>query len=411
MKDLLPRIAYSLIAILIIAGILISIGQRETYAKPSANSYNPSGLHAFQELLSRNSIKTRIDRLEQPRLTNKDLVVAAYVDMGPNLFGGNPLEAIEESLEAHIKKGGKVLILPFDQDFRARSFTAVKTTTPIVKTSDGTKLEVSSAPLTFARLSDYDGEVQTDNTKLLPYSYEDQTYTSWSKREAKSGEPFVAYASRGKGMIVRTADGLFATNRFIDRADNAALALQIVKGLVPEGGQVVFTEATLGGGISPSLVNILGPWATGMWIQLTVLFVVVLFTLGIRFGLPAAERRTQMGQREMIDAISDVYLRAKSTAVALDVAYEEADRRIRRSLKLPAHMTVQDRDRLLPESLVKYMQHVDAMRKPVIIIDNKGKQRVTYRLDPNEALQLINKLEEALNEFVPRASNRISSRR
>lgn len=408
MKANISRVAYGLIAILIIAAILISIGQRETNAKPSASSYNPSGLHAFQELLGKNGITTRIDRLIQPRLKPTDLVVAAYVDEGPQIFGDNPLAPIEKSLLAHIKRGGRVLVLPFDQDFRARSLTAVKATTPIINYADESKLEVNSSPLTFATLSDYDGEVGSGSAQLLPFTYEDKTYASWMKRDINSGEPFVGYASRGKGMIARTADGLFATNRFIDRADNATVALQIVKGLIPEGGQVVFVEATVGGGISPSLVNILGPWATGMWIQLTVLFVVVLFTLGIRFGLPAVERRTQTGQREMIDAISDVYLRAKSTAVALSVAYDEADRRIRRSLKMPAHLSSQERDRHLPESLASTLGHVDKMRNPVIQTDSKGKQKVIYRLDPKEALELIQRLEKELDEFIPRSTNGLS---
>lgn len=408
MKANISRLAYGLVAILIIAAILISIGQRETNAKPSAGSYNPSGLHAFQELLGRNGIRTRVDRLEQPQLKPNDLVIAAYVDEGPQIWGDNPLAPIDKSLKEHLKKGGRILVLPFDKDFRARSFTAVKATTPIVNKFDETVLQVNSAPLTFGSFSDYDGEVSTGSAQLLPFTFEDVTYSSWMKREVNSTDPFVAYASRGKGMIARTADGLFATNRFIDRNDNATIALQIVKGMVGEGGQVVFTEATLGAGISPSLVNILGPWATGIWIQLTVLFLVVVFTLGIRFGLPAVERRTQTGQREMIDAISDVYLRAKSTAVALSVAYDEADRRIRRNLKMPAHLSSQERDRHLPESLATTLAHVDKMRSPVIQTDSKGRQKVIYRLDPSDALELIRKLEEELDAFIPRSTNRIS---
>lgn len=110
----------------------------------------------------------------------------------------------------------------------------------------------------------------------------------------------------------------------------------------------------------------------------------------------------------MIDAISDVYLRAKSTAVALTVAYEEADRRIRRSLKMPAHLISQERDRNLPESLAVTLGHVDTMRNPVIQTDSKGKQKVIYRLDPKEALELIRKLEEELDAFIPRSTNRLS---
>lgn len=408
MKGLIPRIAYGLVAILLIAAILLTLGQRETYARPLASSYNPSGLHAFQELLGRNGIPSRIDRLEQPRLKPTDLVIAAYIDDDRPFLSESPLKPIEKALMKFIEGGGRVLVLPFDQDFRARSHSAIKATTPIVSSLDGSKLEVNSAPLNFSSLTLYRDQLSSGGSYFLPFDYESNIFASWFKRDLNSTDVFVANGSVGKGILARTSDGLFATNRFIDRADNATLALQLVRGLLPEGGQVVFAEASLGGGISPSLVNILGPWASGMWVQLTVLFVVVVFTLGIRFGLPAVERRAQRGQREMIDAISDVYLRAKSTAVALDVAYEEADRRIRRSLKLPAHLSVQDRDRLLPPELVSVMEEVDLGRKPIIEVDSNGKQKVTYRMNPKEALALNAKLEAALDEFIPRTGNRLS---
>jgi hypothetical protein len=139
-----------------------------------------------------------------------------------------------------------------------------------------------------------------------------------------------------------------------------------------------------------------------------VFFLVVIFTLGIRFGLPAIERRNQMGQREMIDAISDVYNRSRSTSVALDVAYQNADYRIRRGLKLPAHLSLEERDRLLPPELARLLDYVSQMRKPLVKIDEKGRQKVTHRLNPQEALDLIQKLERELDAFVPRTRNRIS---
>ncbi len=355
-----------------------------------------------------NGIPSRIDRMEQPRLKPTDLAVAAYIDDDRPLFGESPLIPIEKSLTKFIEEGGRVLVLPFDQDFRGRSYTAIQATTPITSSLDGSKLEVNSAPLTLSSLTLYRDQLSSGSSFFLPFDNGSNIFASWFKRDLNSTDVFVANGSVGKGILARTSDGLFATNRFIDRADNATLALQIVRGLLPEGGQVVFTEASLGRGISPSLVNILGPWAAGMWVQFTVLFVVIVFTLGIRFGLPAMERRTQRGQREMIDAISDVYLRAKSTAVALDVAYEEADRRIRRSLKLPAHLSAQDRDRLLPSELVSVMSEVDLGRKPIIEVNDKGRQKVTYRMNPKEALALNTKLETALDEFIPRAGNRLS---
>ena len=51
MKGLLPKFSFGLLAVLVLATILLTVGRRETYAQPSVTSYNPSGLHALQEVL------------------------------------------------------------------------------------------------------------------------------------------------------------------------------------------------------------------------------------------------------------------------------------------------------------------------------------------------------------------------
>ena len=243
---------------------------------------------------------------------------------------------------------------------------------------------------------------------FLTLDYQDFHYSPWFIRAKNSGEPFAVLMANGKGILARTTDGLFTTNRFLDRADNADLALRLIKGLVPDGGRVVFTEASLGKGIENSLVNTLGPWATGAYIQVLALFLVIVLTLGIRFGLPELEKRKQAGQREMLDAIADVYRRARSTAVALDSAYVEADLRIRRGLKIPANATESQRNDLLPPELLRTMNEVDTLRKPHVEVDAKGRQRVTYLANPDEAIKLIRRLEQQLETFVPKAKNQIS---
>jgi hypothetical protein len=407
-KNLLPRFAFALVAVLIIAGLLITLGKRESEASPSAYSYNPSGLHALEELLHRNGIETTVSRLVQPLVGPKDLVIAAYVEEGPQMWGSSPLAPVEKSLKTFISKGGRVLVIPFDRDFRARSYEAIKGFTPVVSLRSEETLQINSSPLTYGYLSAYDGASSSGNATFLPIEEYGETYSPWYRQGVEQGQPFVSIASEGKGLLARTSDGLFVTNRFIDQGDNARLALQTIKGLLPEGGRVVFAEAALGGGISASLVSTLGPWAVGIWMQLLVLFVVVIFTLGIRFGLPLIERRAEYGQREMIDAISDVYVRARSSAVALDVAYQNADFRIRRALKLPAHLSIAERDRFIPDKLASLLKEIDLSRKPIINIDKKGRQKVSYRHDDVGALNLVRRLETELDAFVPKTRNRIS---
>ncbi|MCC7229922.1 MAG: hypothetical protein IT203_05975 [Fimbriimonadaceae bacterium] len=408
MKTKLIRIAFALLSVLILAAILLTLGQREREARPSATSYNPSGLHALRQLLTERGIETRVDRYEQPRLAKNELVIAAYVESGPDLFGRKPLKAIEEALNGHLKKGGRVLVLPFDPDFQARSVEAVKATTGVIQPSTKRELQVNTSPLTFSTLTIDSGRASAGSATFLNLEFEAFAFASWMKDSFGSKDPFVITTKSRDGILARTADGLFATNRFIDRNNNAEVALSIIEGLVPKGGRVVFTEATLGEGLEPSLVGTLGPWAVGMWMQLILLFLVIVFTLGVRFGLPEQERRRQQGQRELLEAVSDVYRRANSVAVALDTAYEMADRRIRRGMKLPAQVSLEDRDRLLPEPLVTCLRQVDQARIPIVRVDSKGRAHISYSVNQAEAQRMIQKLEDQLNDVVPKTENRIS---
>ena len=62
MKNVLPRFAFALLAVLVIAAVLLTLGQRESQAHPSAGSYNPSGLHAFYTLLQQNGVPVVTER-------------------------------------------------------------------------------------------------------------------------------------------------------------------------------------------------------------------------------------------------------------------------------------------------------------------------------------------------------------
>ena len=404
MKGLLPKFSFGLLAVLVLATILLTVGRRETYAQPSVTSYNPSGLHALQEVLHAQGIPTHVSRLQQPKLMQNDLVIAAYVEDD----GMQARSTIEESLTAFVKAGGRVLVLPFDRDFRARSFTAIKAPVSIVNGITNETLKVNTAPLTYGSLFEFEENASTSTASFLEIASGVETFSPWEKNSAGSGEPFITTSLLGQGILARATDGLFATNRFIDRFDNAEVAVRTIQGLLPKGGRVVFAEAAQGGGIAPSLTTTLGEWAVGAWVQILFLFLVVVLTLGIRFGLPEMAWRKQTGQREMVDAISFVYQRAKASSVALDVAYQEADRRIRRGLKLPAHLSNSERDAKIPESLSKLLSTVDHLRKPLVQVDAKGRQTVTHRCTPQEALDNIRKLEAELDQFVPKTRNRIS---
>jgi len=402
MKSVIPRFAYALLAILAFAAVLLTIGQRETEINPVASSYNPSGLHAFQELLEANGIPTEITRLQQPRLQPNDLAIAAYSDTGSYVRGPRPTETIDNSLLAHLKRGGKVLVLPFDPDFRQTSKDALVTPIELVNAGTGDRLQINHSSFEATSL-DEGYEDGPDRGSPLTIKSDTTSFVAW-KRSGVSNTPFVTFARTGDGTLARAAEGLFVTNRFIDRNDNAKLALALVQGLLKPGGRVVFTEATLGQGIEPSLVSTLGPWAVGAWMQVVVLFLVFVFTLGIRFGLPDVERRVQRGQRDLIDAVTDIYRRSRSMVVALDAAYAAADVSIRRAYRLPSGVTNAERDAVVPPELARVLKEVDEARKPILTSSGK----LEYSVRPSEARDLVARLDALLAEHLAATKNRIS---
>lgn len=413
MKSLIPKFAFALLGILVLAAALLSLGQREAEAHPLASSYNPSGLSAFRELLIQNGLTTEVTRLEVPKLHPNDLVVAPYYQID-SFFSDDrvPSPATKIALKKHLSQGGRILALPYRLDFRASSAEVLKAPVNLRSTTSTLKLEAhlsTVAQSAFSNLfSEFDDEDSPFGNDGATFSLETRNpFPAW-KTTDYSGAAIVTLASSEKGILANVTDGIFLTNRFIDRADDAQLGLALIQGLIKPGGRVVFVESTLGESIEPSLVGVIGPWAVGAWMQILVLFGVIVLTLGVRFGLPVTERRTQQGQRELIDAIADVYRRSRSSAIALDAAYVAANQRIRRAYKLPAGIGDRERDHYLPDDLAKLLYSVDRARTPVVEVLKNGRQKVTYPLNSREARELLAKLETKLDECLPVVQNRLS---
>ncbi|HTQ10920.1 MAG TPA: hypothetical protein VMI31_12665, partial [Fimbriimonadaceae bacterium] len=161
---------------------------------------------------------------------------------------------------------------------------------------------------------------------------------------------FAGLAREGKGTVLTVADGYIASNRFIDQAQNASLLMRMVSTIAPKGSRIVFTEATYSD-TEPGLMELLGPGAVGAWYQGIFLFIVIVYSLGKRFGLPDETRPAQTGQRELVEAIADAYRRAGATRIACRSAYDRADLQVRRALKISRDAPASERDARLPSEL------------------------------------------------------------
>jgi len=148
--------------------------------------------------------------------------------------------------------------------------------------------------------------------------------------QEKSKVPFVMIKNVGLGKEVNIANGIDATNRFIDRQANAFVLMNAVRVIARPGTRVVFAEASFGNVKTPSLLGMIGPWALAAWFQLIFLGIIVVYTLGKPFGLPDAERRQERGARDLMDAIADTLRRGRMTKLAINTVVSDTNRMLRK---------------------------------------------------------------------------------
>ena len=338
----LPLIAWALAGLLAIAAGLISLGQQDQDAKPEVQSYSPSGVSAFAELLRRNGVDVTINQESKPKLSKGDIAVAFKVlrdDSGfaAGLGSVDEEQAFDAHFWQHIRSGGTGILLPLKNNYLDASRSTKANPYDVVSdvaTGRSYKMTSSGIPVDES-FDSQDGDDEAVGMSL------------WTD----SNGPFVKAYRLGAGTALIVRDGIGITNRFIDKNDNAKAFGSLFSMLAKSGKHVVFTEASFGNIHDKGLLETVGAWANAAWQQLLFLGVVVAVTLGKRFGTPDEQRPVQRGSRELLDAVADTYRRANSTQAALMTANSTADADLRRALKLPKDATRSERDRLIPVSL------------------------------------------------------------
>src|SRR5262249_6709267 len=140
-----------------------------------------------------------------------------------------------------------------------------------------------------------------DASYYLNADPEGESSEIWAPNNSNGNLTFAAIKKTDKGQEAYLANGIIATNRFIDRQQNAYVLLDMVKRVAPaRGGRIVFAEATFGNAHIPGVFESIGTWALAGWFQLLFLGVVVVYSLGKPFGYPDPERRQERGARELM---------------------------------------------------------------------------------------------------------------
>lgn len=322
-----------LAGLLVLTIALVFSAREETVSYPSITNTKASGYAAFAELLRRDGYEVALDRSPRPKYAKTDVVIAPVRPLqemdfeAP--FGEPKPEARYDALLEHVRQGGTVIELIHWEQFRRGSEEAQAARTVVAANDPKRAYRINMIYNPF---------------EPTTFDIVEASYGAWFLGEYS----FVYFTRVGDGLLVTVGEGLPATNRFLGEEQNAAFFLDIVRSAAPAGSRIVFDEAGIGNADAPTVTNTLGRWAEFARWQALALFVIVVFTLSRRFGLPETERRRVKSSRELFDAISDVFRRTANTGLALDNLLIECDHRLRSVLNAPSSLKRSEVLRLVP---------------------------------------------------------------
>lgn len=358
----LRTLSFTLAAILVVVAVAFLFGKPETTSWPSAASGQPSGLGAFAELLEQDGYKVSLDVSPYPRLRPGDIAIAARFSDASIPTNAELLERrinqtlraqspISRKLTTHMAAGGKVLIAIVPREFN-ESGTQPATYASTLS-SESYKVDWNGDFSQFVT-DEEGGEAEGDSPRdfFSDYSNRISLFTS------DGGAILAEVQSVGKGASIHLHGGQILFNRSLDQAQHAEVGLALVRKLGPPGSRVVFTEASFGNQGEYSVFTILGPWAVAIRYQALLLFVVIAFTLSIRFGAQAIALPRTRGARDAIDAIAGALRSPKRRAYALQVLLTEAEGKVRRALNASPDLPLAELMAASPPSLAEACRNV-----------------------------------------------------
>lgn len=343
-----PKVLVVLLGLLIAAAAVLLGGETDDRAAPSAESYSPSGLRAFVELLKANGYHPVVDRNRKPAIGPNDIVVSFDVVRRDALTSKTADDEESEAFATNdwisdrVEEGAFWVTSSFQSDFSKSSRRAL----------DGTPVDARSTG-SAARLK-----------VILDPDADDSSADDWDSPDltpiwTTDVFPIASTWTYGDGRVIECRDGLPFSNRFVEKADDARLVMSLIRAANRPGAKVVFAEATWSQADDRGLFATIGGWASAAYYQAMFWFVVLLLCMGIRFGYPDEVRATQRGSRELLDAVAFFSRRAKHANLALAAAHGKFDRDIRNVLRIPLDASIQERDRTLTTELITALRQMD----------------------------------------------------
>lgn len=349
--------AWSLVAALAVASVILVIGQSEQQTFPSITSTRPSGTAAFAELLRRSGYTVIQDRGQSKRFDPQATVIA--FDLGLR----NLKEASRKLVMEHLANGGRVLILAIGNQFDQATLGSAGATIVYRNNLDSK-----------SRSYLVTGEFSTSD--LFYFLDAAVTFDLYLTDENTP----VEISKVGAGFVTTIGPGIAATNRFLDKADNAAFMLELTRRLAGPRKKLIFAESTFGNNRRTDLWEDLGDWASAARWQAVLTVLVIALTLGLRFGHAEKMRSVARGTRDLLDGFADVMTRGRKADLALKLIGEHVAIRLASALRLPRGESLESRFESDPRLLALLKQ-------------SKGAGRIRAKEASQQAVELLQRTE------------------
>lgn len=376
-------VGWVLFGLLAISMGMILLGKEELATDPSANSYGPSGTRAFAELLRIRGYEVEVSTSSHATTKPVDLALGFMVEDADTEFDFAPAgrrTPTQAQFIRHLEGGGRGLLIRMPANFLNATTSANVSSREVMATLSDQDVDARF------EISEGMGLESWDRNRFLSADADFAAYAD------SRDEPVVRLLSFGKGVMGALYDGTGATNRFLDQKQNAAFLLSIVRALKPEGGRIVVFEGLHSDVGAPGLLETIGPWALAAWYQLIFLAMVIVFTLGKRFGLPEVTRGEQRGGRELLDAYADLLGRANKPALALRKIVADADREVRYRYGIASDLSPKLRNERIPPDLANALLRAELSIGP--------------DLSTSAALSVARELERELARAMPQRAIR-----
>lgn len=316
----------TLTVIALVSFALVSLGETNNEIFPTSLNADPGGTLALYQVLQQEGIP--VERLfARPRVKDPRIGAVLYFRTGPDwtLLDSGP-SFIEEDFptETVILFADTGFSLIKRADYQPQEVQAL---VPVVGTVNRTGAPVSLA----AR----------DRHALL---------------ENRFGHAIVTAQTIEGRTYVRLKNGYAYLNRFLGQDDNAALIVSLIKSVLPPGKALALPEYAYGVGAPDNLFTRLGPSYSSALIQILVIFVLLIYSLGKRFGCPDDDPPKKPGTRHFIYALADAFRRAKCSDVVIETELKRALRIVSKKLNLPAELPEQEKLSRVPGELGAVMR-------------------------------------------------------